>query len=556
MNVKKNFIVSICLFFILALGGVKTLGADEGLDYEYFVPHVVSYPEFYPAHHGYTQLIVVVGYDDTYFEVDENGDGVFEASYPGVAAGEYFTFYRTNWPSPSGIMETGASVRGDKPLQVLLFIGINDFGTFDAGMMYASLYPIHDWGNRFIIPVESTYLYLFCNVDAEVTLHAPDNSVTSHSISAGANIKLSGVEAGTKIVADSPIYVLALNCQPDQNYPWMFNVLPESFLGKEYYHDSTYGECDISWPWPTDPHTWIMAFGDDTSVEIDEDHDGIPEYSYLVHSGEAVDYSSAVQGAHIMANKKVCVAQTENWATPFIGKYGGAATEFLPVDHFGKEFALYDVRDWREIPENNPRIFVVAAHDNTLVEVDFGWDGVDTGRTLSKGENWNVFWPEDIATTARIKSTKNIQVIYRSDWSHPHHPGVNTAYTALPLDLKAAIEAEIVVDPQTLELKSQGKYVTAYIQLPEGYDVEDIDASTVAIVAIDGVALSVPIAVEEDPAGAVDEDEDGIIDYYMVKFSRPALIALLDKGDRIVTVAGSLEEGERFSGDASIRVID
>ena len=43
------------------------------------------------------------------------------------------------------------------------------------------------------------------------------------------------------------------------------------------------------------------------------------------------------------------------------------------------------------------------------------------------------------------------------------------------------IEAEVNIDPDTLNVKSKGKWITAYIELPEGYDVNDIDINTVKL---------------------------------------------------------------------------
>jgi hypothetical protein len=40
---------------------------------------------------------------------------------------------------------------------------------------------------------------------------------------------------------------------------------------------------------------------------------------------------------------------------------------------------------------------------------------------------------------------------------------------------------EIDIDPDTLNLKSKIKWVTAYIELPGGYDVADIDVGTVKL---------------------------------------------------------------------------
>ncbi|MCP5046908.1 MAG: hypothetical protein GY940_07030 [bacterium] len=418
------------------------LSASVQGEYIYYVPHVVSYPEFYSAHHGYTNLIVTVTMDNTEFEIDQDGDGIYETQFSNLLPGSYEVFSRSNWPSPYGTLSTGASVRSDKPLQLSLQFGINHFTTYDAGYLYTSLLPVSMWGSAFLVPTHSSYLYIFAPSDTVTRITPPGHPPTDHTIPAGTNLKLSAPVPGTTITADNPVYVLAVNCQPDQNFPWMYNVLPLSRLGNHYIHDSTYGEVDISWPWPTDPKIHITAVDDNTPVTIDENKDGNPEFSYQLNSGESVAYTNPVQGAHIQSDKNIYVVGVENWAAPFIGKYGGAATEYMATSFYGTDYALFDVRQWREIPENNPRIFIAASEDNTHVDIDFGWDGIDLSNTIGSGDVWAVFWPEEIANTAKIKSSKGVQVIYRTDFSHPHHPGAMCAYTAIPLTVNSPPESQ------------------------------------------------------------------------------------------------------------------
>lgn len=44
---------------------------------------------------------------------------------------------------------------------------------------------------------------------------------------------------------------------------------------------------------------------------------------------------------------------------------------------------------------------------------------------------------------------------------------------------ESVIEAEIDIDPDTLNLSSKGKWVTCYIWLPEDYDIADIDPNSI-----------------------------------------------------------------------------
>jgi hypothetical protein len=108
-------------------------------------------------------------------------------------------------------------------------------------------------------------------------------------------------------------------------------------------------------------------------------------------------------------------------------------------------------------------------------------------------------------------------------------------------------EAIIDIDPDTLNLGSKGTWITAYIELSAGYNVADIDVST--------LLLNDSVQAESRPASIGDDDNDEIIDL-MVKFDRAAVEALLKVGDNVeITVSGSLTDGTKLVGSDIIRVI-
>ena len=112
----------------------------------------------------------------------------------------------------------------------------------------------------------------------------------------------------------------------------------------------------------------------------------------------------------------------------------------------------------------------------------------------------------------------------------------------------AIVEATVDIDPDTLNLKSKGKWITCYIELPEGYDVADIDVST--------IMLNGQVPAESKPTAIADYDSDGIADL-MVKFSRSAVQNILPpEGEAEITVAGELADGTAFEGKDTIRIID
>ncbi len=99
------------------------------------------------------------------------------------------------------------------------------------------------------------------------------------------------------------------------------------------------------------------------------------------------------------------------------------------------------------------------------------------------------------------------------------------------------IPATIEINPHTLNLRSKGKWITAYIELPEGYDVDDIDVGSISLNGL---------LVEWADA------QDGVL---MVKFDRQAVQAIVSVGDEVgLTVTGEVD-GIPFEGSDTIRAI-
>ncbi|UCF07640.1 MAG: exo-alpha-sialidase, partial [Thermoplasmata archaeon] len=65
------------------------------------------------------------------------------------------------------------------------------------------------------------------------------------------------------------------------------------------------------------------------------------------------------------------------------------------------------------------------------------------------------------------------------------------------------LKAIIDIDPDTLNIKSKGTWITAYIELPEGHDANDIDISS--------ILLESSIPAENHPVEIDDYDNDGIL---------------------------------------------
>jgi hypothetical protein len=113
------------------------------------------------------------------------------------------------------------------------------------------------------------------------------------------------------------------------------------------------------------------------------------------------------------------------------------------------------------------------------------------------------------------------------------------------------IPASVGISPEPMNLKSNGKLITACIELPEGYNVAEIDVSTVKLNDTIPVDLSVPPTIG-------DYDNDGVPDL-TVKFNRTAISEYIlsrgiKYGEVTLTATGKLNDETMFEGNSVIRV--
>ena len=117
------------------------------------------------------------------------------------------------------------------------------------------------------------------------------------------------------------------------------------------------------------------------------------------------------------------------------------------------------------------------------------------------------------------------------------HDGREWSNNGGSVEVTVTTIAEIEIKPETLNLKSKGLF-TAFIDLPEGCDEQDIDINTVVCEGAPAVS-------------GVMADNNKLI----VKFNREDLVDVLP-GDAVgLTVTGELSNGAHFTGSDTIRVI-
>jgi dipeptidyl aminopeptidase/acylaminoacyl peptidase len=123
------------------------------------------------------------------------------------------------------------------------------------------------------------------------------------------------------------------------------------------------------------------------------------------------------------------------------------------------------------------------------------------------------------------------------------------------------LPAIVNINPETLNLKSKGRWITSYVELPESYDINDINTFS--------IMLNDTIQAETYPQLIGDQDSDNIPDL-MIKFSRDEVILLIlstiDPSEyehqkaphiiqRTLKLTGKLADGTSFTGYDTIRVI-
>ena len=118
------------------------------------------------------------------------------------------------------------------------------------------------------------------------------------------------------------------------------------------------------------------------------------------------------------------------------------------------------------------------------------------------------------------------------------------------------IECTLDLEPDPLNLTSEGEPVTAYIELPAGFALTEVDIAS--------ILLGGSIPARPEPVEIGDYDGDGVADL-MVQFDRAAVVALLSgsagaarlssqAGEVRLTVVGETTDGVAFEGSDTIRL--
>jgi len=213
-----------------------------------------------------------------------------------------------------------------------------------------------------------------------------------------------------------------------------------------------------------------------------------------------------------------------------ISQITGANPQSFALDAVGNTTGMGDKTF---VYNQNNRLISASENSTTLGEYIYNGQGQ---RTVRIADSEQTIYLYDLNGNLMAEADPSGEII--SEYVYLH----GRLLAAVKAD--NTIEATVDMDPNTLNLNSSGKWITAFIELPEGYDVAAVDPATITL----------NHTVYADRANIGDHDQDGILDL-MVKFDRSQVCDILAPGDAVeITVAGA-GEGFRFVGTDIIRVI-
>ena len=189
-----------------------------------------------------------------------------------------------------------------------------------------------------------------------------------------------------------------------------------------------------------------------------------------------------------------------------------------------------DGESWAVAVNDNGQ--AVGTNETSLGTCALLWENgqtIDLNSQLSGDEGWTLTEAHDINNSEWI-----VGVGVNPEGRE------NSGFLLVPVK-QDTISADVEIKPETLNLKSKGLWLTCHLCLPEGYDVSDIDISSILMNG----------QIEATKA-AIDEEEQVLI----AKFLHSEIAAIINPGEVTLTVTGRLVDSTEFEGEDTIRVID
>jgi hypothetical protein len=261
-------------------------------------------------------------------------------------------------------------------------------------------------------------------------------------------------------------------------------------------------------------------------------------YSKIMNGGHnAYTYirSSSDWGATWSAEKSIPISTVE---------LGAAANSFQYLD---KDKAMLAISQNSVDPAGNCTQYYGYLYfgNKTFQEVghavgsDWCFDICGASCRVINGKDLAMAWIYEPYSTTIVIDTKRLRYAVCSD------AGFNTTVI-----MPSEIQASVNIDPNSLDVSSNGKWITAYIDLPAPENVSNIDVSSIRVDRV--------IPINSSSIGDFDKDN---VPEMMVKFDRAIYVeslgAVTKEGRNVtVSVSGSLADDRIFSGVDTIRVFD
>jgi hypothetical protein len=115
-------------------------------------------------------------------------------------------------------------------------------------------------------------------------------------------------------------------------------------------------------------------------------------------------------------------------------------------------------------------------------------------------------------------------------------------------DRVIAFNATVSITPKTFNVNMQGQWITVRIKLPEDYNINDIDVSTIRLEGL----FQVEWSNFEGKALMVKFDASNVADYLLAKLYHMGL----SQSSVDLTVEGKLNDGTLFSGSDTITIMN
>ncbi|UCE38375.1 MAG: SBBP repeat-containing protein [Thermoplasmata archaeon] len=301
----------------------------------------------------------------------------------------------------------------------------------------------------------------------------------------------------------------------DRSYGIELDSLGNVYIAGDSYGNGTDSDYFTIKYDPNGTELWVVRYdgpGNDEDIVHDMDIDSLGNVFVTGHSYGTITHSDATTVAYDSSGNEL-------WVARFNG----------PVNYFECSHSIAVDSLLKKVYVTGDSYSNVKYYDIVTITYDYNGNELWVARYDGPGNR------NDGAYGIATDSSQNVYVTGYSWGNGSFYDFVTIKYSQKVSILQAIID----IDPDTLNLKSKGRWITCYIDLP-GYDVNDIDIGTILL---------------EDTISA--EWGDVQNDTLMVKFDRSEVEDLLSPGNYNLKVTGELTDGIEFKGFSDeIRVIE